>query len=271
MARKGTPLNAQSVKAATAEPGIRITLNDPSTPGLHLRVSGHTGEKTWTHRFYLGGKERKRRIGTYPAMSLADARAEVERRRVMIRAGEDPDREHKERAAGDLSFGALAEMVLGAKAKTTRARTQELRRDAVDRYLVPAWGDRPANGITRADVIELCEAIRDRGHGITANRVRSTAHVIFAEGVVSRVRGSTLPDRQPGFRHEAPFEGRAYAGPVPDPRGDRAALGDPRGSRAAHRGDRQVDAPDRAADRTDPADALGRDRRRHMDDTRRAP
>lgn len=188
------PLNAQTVRAVTAGPGERKVLNDSFTPGLELRVRGpskrrSTVVKTWSHRFYLHGQERRRSFGDYPDLSLSEAREVVRRRVELIKAGVDPDQDRRDARNADRSFAALCRIVLDAKAKTTRPKTQELRRDAVDRYLVPAWGSRPANQISRADVIKLIEDIRDGGKGITANRVRSLANLIFNEGMYREFGG----------------------------------------------------------------------------------
>ena len=206
-------LNARRVQAAQAKPGQRLTLNDDLTPGLHLRVSGATGRKSWMLRYRFNGEERRRRIGRYPAMSLAEARVEARRRVAIVDAGEDPDRQRHARAGEDRSFRALCEMVLEAKAKTTRTKTQKLRRAAVDRYLAPAWGDRPANAISRADVIELTERIRDDGKAVTANRVRTIANLVFTEGAYREFGG-------PGYLVANPVQGTRP--PVPkEPTRDR--------------------------------------------------
>ena len=185
----GAALNAKTVDATKAKGGRRLTLNDDLVPGLHLRVHA-SGKKTWTHRFRLWCRQRRREVGTYPAMSLADARDEVRRRTLVLARGEDPDAQREAAKEGDRSFRALAEMVLEVKAADTRPRTQAIRRDLADHYLFPAWGARPANRIMRADVIDLVEEIRDVGKGVTANRVRALAHLVFEEGLYREFGGA---------------------------------------------------------------------------------
>ncbi len=48
---------------------------DTVTPGLVLRVSGESGAKTWSVRYRMNGTRRRQKLGSYPRLSLAEARA----------------------------------------------------------------------------------------------------------------------------------------------------------------------------------------------------
>ena len=64
---------------------------DILTPGLCLRVSGSEGGKrTWFVRYRVGGKHRRQKLGTYPRLSLADARDEARHTLQRADAGADP-------------------------------------------------------------------------------------------------------------------------------------------------------------------------------------
>lgn len=70
---------------------------DAPYPGLALRVS-RGGRRTWCHLYRFGGKQRRRSLGTYPAMSLEEARSSWNDDRKTLRAGLDPEGERRRRA-----------------------------------------------------------------------------------------------------------------------------------------------------------------------------
>ena len=63
---------------------------DTVTPGLILRVSGESGAKTWSVRYRLNGRRRRQKLGNYPSLSLAAARAAARDVQRQADAGEDP-------------------------------------------------------------------------------------------------------------------------------------------------------------------------------------
>ncbi|MEQ8731645.1 Arm DNA-binding domain-containing protein, partial [Roseitalea porphyridii] len=59
--------------------------NDPLTPGLYLRVGKR--KKTWEFSYRVEGTQIKQKIGEFPQLRLADARAEVDRLRKLAAQG----------------------------------------------------------------------------------------------------------------------------------------------------------------------------------------
>src|SRR5437773_4618637 len=57
--------------------------------GLYLRVSA-SGAKSWVYRFQLGKKRRDMGLGSYPDISLAEARALATEHRKQRHGGIDP-------------------------------------------------------------------------------------------------------------------------------------------------------------------------------------
>ena len=136
---------------------------DTVTPGLVLRVSGESGAKTWSVRYRMNGTRRRQKLGSYPRLSLAEARAAAREVLRQADAGEDPARERADRKAGRYRFKELAEEVLEARAMRTREATQRERARLLGKELVPIWGHRPAPDITRREVVHLVENIAKRG------------------------------------------------------------------------------------------------------------
>lgn len=208
MANRG--LNARKAEAFSAPPGERASLNDDITPGLSLRVS-QTGKKSWAIRYRINGRERRRRIGRYPQMRLAEARVEARQQMSIVDAGEDPA--HQLDAPEDRSFKAMAAEVLEARAHRTRERTAKDRARTVARELIPGWGDRDAASIRRREVVHLVEAIVRRGAPVGANRVLSLIRLIFNDGIR---RGWPGLESNPAHLVQPPGEehGRDTEGPV---------------------------------------------------------
>ena len=68
----------------------------------------------------------------------------------------------------------------------TKARTAAETERRLRKYVLPQWGERRVQEITRRDVIELLDGIVDTGKPITANRTLTTLKTLLrlADGPV---------------------------------------------------------------------------------------
>src|ERR1700722_1334804 len=85
--------------------------------GLFLRVLEPGKRVYWVYRYTLDGKEREKSVGSYPAMSLADARIKHADLRAAVLKGVDPvgDRQAKSAVkpmSGAATFGEVADAYL---------------------------------------------------------------------------------------------------------------------------------------------------------------
>jgi len=144
---------------------------DVLTPGLALHVSPG-GAKSW-FLFYKNGRTTRRvKLGTWPALELAKARAAARDERVRIeRDGADPAYERKE-ARDVFTVGMLTKLFIESYAKTHK-RTWQDDQWRIDKYLLPAWKSRPVRDITRADVHAVLDQIAGDGKPIQANRTQA--------------------------------------------------------------------------------------------------
>jgi len=83
------------------------------TLGLFLLVQP-TGGRLWRLKYRMDGKEKKLGLGTYPEVSLAEARRRRDDAREMVAAGKDPSREKQRakvraRELADNTFEAIAQ------------------------------------------------------------------------------------------------------------------------------------------------------------------
>jgi integrase len=137
---------------------------DHKVTGLRLRV-GAGGKKTWTLRRRVGSKVLNKKIGTYPATSLAAARKAAEK---LIEALE---REGTLDAV-ERTFGYVADYWVKhvAKEKNDSWRLQERR---LEMHVLPKWRDRE---IRRGDVRELLDGIEG---DVLPNRVLTVVKTVF--------------------------------------------------------------------------------------------
>ena len=153
---------------------------DLSFPGsFGIRVM-NSGRKTFVFMYRNGSRRPKMKLGTYPAISLAEARQKAFELLGAVQRGEDParDREQKHRAG---TFEELAELYLERHARPHK-KPSSVREDTriLNTYLLPAWGRRKFESITRSDVIRLLDEIKfKRDAPIMANRVKALASTIF--------------------------------------------------------------------------------------------
>lgn len=151
--------------------------------GLGVRVSPK-GRKSFVYMYRHEGKARFLTLGDYPRMTLADAhRAHAEAMK-KLEQGIDPGAvtvaERKENREAP-TVADLAQEYLEKWAKP-RKRSWTVDRRILGKDVLPAWGRRKANDITRRDVIRLLDGIAVRG-GIMANRTLAVIRKMFNFGL----------------------------------------------------------------------------------------
>jgi integrase len=166
---------------------------DKGFPGLALRISYGGGKSfVFFHRF--GGKLRRMTLGTYPAMSLAEARQAWRDARQEVAAGRDPTKFRKLDASGSDFESVARDWLKRDQAKNKSKREVER---IVERELIPAWGHRSMQEIARRDVLDLIDGIADRGAPVMARRVLAYVHRLFrwavGRGIVESNPASDLP------------------------------------------------------------------------------
>ena len=156
-------------KVASIKPPEKGQVEHPDAKvvGLRLRV-GAGGKKTWTLRKRVGAKTINRKLGTYPAMSLAKARTAA---LSMIEALEATGSIE----AIDRTFKSAAEHWLENKAKL-KNKSWPVQERQLERYVYPTLGDRPIRSIKRGEVRDLIGGI----YGETLpNRILALVNAIF--------------------------------------------------------------------------------------------
>lgn len=150
---------------------------DAAVPSFGLHVYS-SGKKTWKIMYRVNGRLRNKKIGTYPATSLADAREQAQEVIREAKKGKDILDKRSREMEGDPTFPALAQAYLEihAKPKKRQWRTDER---LIHKELLSKWKGLRAAEITRRDVIALLDGLVNRGAPIQANRVHALISKIF--------------------------------------------------------------------------------------------
>src|SRR6476620_8345289 len=69
----------------------QVDIFDKGYPGLALRLS-YGGNRSWVYFYRINGRLRRMTLGTYPALSLADAREAWRNARNDAQSGREPTR-----------------------------------------------------------------------------------------------------------------------------------------------------------------------------------
>lgn len=191
-------LTAQWVAKAPAPPAGRVDYFDQRTTGLGLRLSP-SGGRTWFVMYRVKGDPTKRRLTLdgYPALTLADARQRAQEVLLAASRGQDPAAQKQELKSATTFAGLAAEYLEKHARRKKRSWEEDAR--VIDRELLPKWRRRKVHDIRRKDVLELLDAIVDRGSPIQANRTLALVRKIFNWGI-----GRGIVEHNPCLQIEAP-------------------------------------------------------------------
>ena len=180
-------LTVRTIEAMRAGP-TRAEIPDGLTPGLYL-VCQPTGAKSWAVRYRAGIRTRKHTLGRYPGLNLAAARELARQTLVAVASGRDPAAEKAEmrRVADDPvgpardRFAAAAALFIERYAKAnTKEQTWRESERLIATHVLPLWRARRVQEIGKRDVVELMDAIVDRGAPVSANRTLAVIRRMFS-------------------------------------------------------------------------------------------
>jgi integrase len=174
----------KSVKPAPA--GKRVILYDAQVPGFGIRMTDKScpadvGAFVLVARYPGSSNPAPRRIGDYPAMSLAEARDIARQWREDVQRGVDPKVKEAERLRAEArrradTFASVFEAF--AEDHLATLRTGDGVKRAIANHVLPRWGDRPIRDLTRGDVSELVRVVK-KSAPIAANRVLAHLKTFF--------------------------------------------------------------------------------------------
>lgn len=151
--------------------------------GLYLIVNP-SGGKWWRLKYRLDGKEKTISLGTYPEVTLAQARGKRDDARALVAGNTDPSHHRQEtkiqaKLAAQNTFEAVSNEWHALHNKSKSERHQLRVRRWLDAYLFPSLGNKPVASITAPMVLETTSELQKQNKLETAHRVIQTAGQVF--------------------------------------------------------------------------------------------
>jgi len=191
--------------------------------GLYLEITP-AGGKLWRQKYRFAGKEKRLAHGTYPEVTLGEARARREAARKLLANGTDPGEQKKaDRAAGEEraanSFEAVAREWHGKFSKNWADSHASKIMGRMENDLFPWIGSRPVAEIKAPDLLRCLRRIESRGALETAHRVLQNSGQVFRYAIAT---GRADRDPSTDLRGAlAPWKPQHYPAPT-----DPAAVGE---------------------------------------------
>lgn len=132
------------------------------TGGLYLEAT-KTGRKFWCLKLRYQGKETRMSLGSYPTVTLAEARQMRDEAKKQLRAGQNPIAERRRAQQPQETFAEVAKEWQEWREKNKnwgssyKTKVQRL----LSNFLLPKLGSRPMKGIGRSDVTSAVLSILD--------------------------------------------------------------------------------------------------------------
>lgn len=153
--------------------------------GLILVKTGETGR--WVFRYSHLGKRREMGLGTWPVVTLAEARKLRDKWATGLASGEDPitirdaDKRSKqeERDRQDPTFAELTDLVFEAKKASLRGEgTRGRWRSPLDLHVLPVIGKKPGSQISQRDVVDALRPLWRKKHPTALKTIRRVGIVL---------------------------------------------------------------------------------------------
>jgi integrase len=178
-------LNEMKIRnAKPKEKFYKLTDSD----GLYLHVT-EKGGKLWRFRYRFGGKEKLLALGSYPEISLLDARQKRDEARRQLAHDIDPGAVRKAQKQAKTesteTFEIIAREWHAKFTPTWKPRHVEGLMTRLQRDVFPYIGARPIKDIKAPELLVVLRRIESRGALETAHRARSICNQIYRYAVAT--------------------------------------------------------------------------------------
>ena len=195
---KVTPLSDTAIKHAKSK-DKEYTLPDGN--GLQLNIKPD-GRKVWEIRYTIDSKPKKTTGGTYPAVSLKDAREKRDKLKSKVSSGIDPIKEKQEakeqKRIEEKQAKAESLVLLNTFEKVSRDFIESITGELVPRYnsiklarlvnhIFPYIGEKPINDVTRIMIIECLDRLKAANKADTALRTLNIISQVYRYAVTREI------------------------------------------------------------------------------------
>ena len=174
------PLTDAAIRAAKPSEKPRKLFDGE---GLYLEVAP-SGGKWWRLKYRWAGREKRLSLGTYPEVTLLEARRRRDDAKRTLAAGEDPSAERRSQkmaagAAATNTFESVARAWHGSwkRTRSEKHAAQVMRRLELDVF--PKLGSMPITAIKAPDIVATAKAVERRGAHDLARRAIQISGQIF--------------------------------------------------------------------------------------------
>lgn len=216
MPKLAKPLTDIEARQAKSKEKI-YTLSDGQ--GMYLEIFP-TGVKKWRMAYrQANGKTNRLTFGTYPEVSLADARDKRAEARKLLAAKIDPalHREQEKQLRADVAANTFEKIAREWHNNRLSAWSPSTAKDTINRLekdIFPAIGRHPITSITHKQMIAALRKVEARGAGEVAHRLKATCARVFSyanqHGIENRNPAADLKDVL------KPVKGEHFAAISPD-------------------------------------------------------
>lgn len=167
-----------------AEKPIKLT----DSHGLYLLIKPN-GSKLWHYRYRIDGKENIFSIGSYPEVSLAEARQTRDEAKKLVKQQIHPARQRKEEKKqrqyeNRNTFRHIAAEYIESK-KDTSKTNQDGIQYILNEYVFPEIGDLPIKQITPQHVLKILTQCKETEFKILGTRVRQHIGGVFRLAIMT--------------------------------------------------------------------------------------
>ncbi|MGD9825173.1 tyrosine-type recombinase/integrase [Desulfobacter sp.] len=171
------------IKKLKAEPGKRTEywdIGEKSVQGLGIRIGK---KKVFFIKYVFEGRARRKTIGEYPGLSLAEARAEAQKDLVSIQQGVDPGEVKQQQKAEYANEPTVAGLIgeLWDK-KLSKLKSGKATKRLLEKDLIIPWGKKKISSIKTRDIVLLLDQVGERAP-VTRNRLHTAISGMFSFAV----------------------------------------------------------------------------------------
>lgn len=179
-------------KAKASDKPYRLTDGD----GLYVIIRSN-GAKWWRFDYRINGVRKTMSLGTYPEVSLVEARGKRDAARKLVASNIDPVEASREavaeaRASDENTFGVIAQEYIDRMKKMGRTEKTVFKNEWQLLRLSAKLKDRPIRQITAAEILEVIKHVEASGRLETAHRVRAAIGAVFRYAI-STLRAENDP------------------------------------------------------------------------------
>lgn len=162
--------------------------------GLYLEITPG-GSKLWRWKYRLHGKENRYALGSYPNLSLKEARDAAEFARQLVKQGIHPAQQKQlDRIKAEFehsnTFEAIAKEWVALR--DWEEVTKKRRLNMLERVVFPYIGKLPAKQVTPAHILDILKRTNKENGNSVANEAKRTMSAVFEFGVAT-LRADTDP------------------------------------------------------------------------------